>query len=128
MTETKTKNDITVRTLLKKPDLPPRIVNISFTPDRKSVKTTEIRETVRDVLNLQGSDTPVEECDYNSLIKMYYADKGTYNFGIGYQFFMGNVLFLKVKDRGNNRYLCPCNLTDFEIKRIIAAMGWQIRD
>lgn len=115
MTENKT---IEFRALLKCPDEDPQIINIVHNAE------SDFNENVGSIICPYAKKS--ESVDYSSTIKMYYVNGGGYyNFGIAYQNFFGNVLFVKDKKYQTAKTNAPCSLTDLDIKRICAAMGWK---
>lgn len=117
-------NETTVRALLKCPDKDPEIIEIEF-PFRMSNDDSEFNETVFSIVGSNDAGH-VESCDYSATISMYYShDVPEYNFGIAYHIFYGNVLFIKCRRHHSvTTGTAPYDLTDSEIKRICAAMGW----
>lgn len=118
MIETKT-----VKALLKRPDKPPEIINISF-PFCMSSDNSDLTKEIAPVIDTDK----VEHVDYSSTIVIYYASDRSrpYNFNISYQSFFGNVLFLKCKRHHSMLTgTAPVSLSNIEIKRICAAMGWE---
>ena len=117
-------NETTVRALLKCPDKDPEIIEIEF-PFRMSNDDSEFNETVFSIVGSNDAEH-VESCDYSATISMFYShDVPEYNFGIAYHIFYGNVLFIKCRRHHSvTTGTAPYDLTDSEIKRICAAMGW----
>lgn len=111
-----------VRALLKRPDKPPEIINIEF----PFVMSSDESDLWKQIFPAVGAKI-VYSCDYSSTIVMYYGGKNQpYNFNISYQSFCGNVLFLKCKrHRSSLTGTIPFSLSNMEIKRICAAMGWK---
>ena len=126
--ETEPKNTATtqtsrrVRALLKRPDKPPEIINIEF----PFVMSSDESDLWKQIFPAVGAKI-VYSCDYSSTIVMYYGGKNQpYNFNISYQSFYGNVLFLKCKRHHSLLTgTAPVSLSNIEIKRICAAMGWE---
>lgn len=118
MTDTKM-----VKALLKRPDKPPEIINIEF-PFIMSSDDSDLWKQIMPILAAPVMDS----VDYSSTIVIYYARGSSqpYNFNISYQSFYGNVLFLKCKrHRSSLTGTIPFSLSNMEIKRICAAMGWK---
>lgn len=117
-------NETTVRALLKCPDKDPEIIEIEF-PFRMSNDDSEFNETVFSIIKAENA-TSVEKSDYSATISMFYShDVPEYNFGIAYHVFYGNVLFIKCRRHHSvTTGTATYDLTDSEIKRICAAMGW----
>lgn len=128
MTRKRDKQPLSVKILLKKPGKPPEFAYIAFPPGKKYYAEEHAKTAVRDVLEIRAPQIPTQSCDYNSQIKMYYADDGTYNFEIGYQKFAGNVIFMRVKTVREYKMFSPSSLTDNDVKHINALMGWHFAE
>ena len=115
-----------VRALLKEPDKPPRLIDVSFDLPKRISRENAL-ETVKDIIN-PDSVYPIMEQEYNKKITLYMGERGTYNFSIGWQFVLGSVLFMRTRNFNNSVTFCPSDLTDMEIKRICAAFGWKLQE
>ena len=111
------------RALLKRPDKPPEIISISF----PFVMSSDNSDLIKEIAPVIDADK-VDHVDYSSTIVIFYASDRSrpYNFNISYQSFFGNVLFLKCKRHHSLLTgTMPVSLSNIEIRRICAAMGWK---
>lgn len=115
-----------VRALLKEPDKPPRLVDVSFALPKRISREAAL-EAVKDIIH-PDSIYPIMEQEYNKRITLYAGEHGTYNFSIGWLFVLGSVLFMRTRNYNNSVTFCPSDLTDMEIKRICAAFGWKLQE
>ena len=114
MTETQTQK---YKVLIKRPDRPPEVEELDL--EGKSLS-----EAILPAINAK-TDRELQTCEYNSSIRMYYTENGTYNFGIAYQSFFGAVVFVKRKSHHRGINGKPTDITPMDVKRIKAAMGWR---